>query len=50
VVQKIMLAPAAVKRLLEPDEIAAFALYLCSEHAAGMTGGVYPIDAGWTAR
>ncbi|TMJ08308.1 MAG: 3-hydroxybutyrate dehydrogenase [Bacillati bacterium ANGP1] len=50
VVQKIMLAPAAVKRLLEPDEIAAFALYLCSEHAAGMTGGVYPIDVGWTAR
>lgn len=50
VVQKIMLAPAAVKRLLEPDEIASFALYLCSEQAAGMTGGAYPIDAGWTAR
>lgn len=50
VIQKIMLAPAAVKRLLEPDEIASFALYLCSAAAAGMTGGVYPIDAGWTAR
>lgn len=50
VVQNIMLAPAAIKRLLEPDEVASFALYLCSDHAAGMTGGVYPLDAGWTAR
>src|SRR5437899_5590379 len=49
-VPQITLTSAAVKRLLEPDEIAAFALYLCSEHAAGMTGGVYPIDVGWTAR
>ncbi len=50
VVQTIMLAPAAIKRLLEPDEIASFAAYLCSDLAAGMTGGSYPIDAGWTAR
>ncbi len=50
VVQTIMLAPAAIKRLLEPDEIASFAAYLCSDLAAGMTGGIYPIDAGWTAR
>src|SRR5256884_9699973 len=50
VVQKIMLAPAAIKRLLEPEEVASFALYLCGDHAAAMTGGAYTLDAGWTAR
>jgi 3-hydroxybutyrate dehydrogenase len=49
VVEQIMLAPAAIKRLLEPDEVAALALYLCSEAAGGITGAAYPIDAGWTA-
>jgi len=49
VVERIMLAPAAIKRLLEPDEVAGLALYLCSEAAGGITGAAYPIDAGWTA-
>jgi len=48
--EKIMLAPAAIKRLLEPDEIAGLALYLCSDAASGITGAVHMIDAGWTAR
>src|SRR5256712_11744754 len=34
VVLKIMLAPAAIKRLLVPEEVASFALYLCSDHAS----------------
>jgi 3-hydroxybutyrate dehydrogenase len=50
VVERIMLAPAAIKRLLEPDEIAAAVLYLCSEMARGVTGSVLAVDAGWTAR
>jgi len=50
VVERIMLAPAAIKRLLEPDEIAAAVLYLCSENARGITGSVLAVDAGWTAR
>lgn len=50
VVERIMLAPAAIKRLLEPDEIAAAVLYLCSEHARGVTGTALAVDAGWTAR
>lgn len=50
VVEKIMLAPAAIKRLLEPDEVASLALYLCSDAASGITGAVHAIDAGWTAR
>jgi 3-hydroxybutyrate dehydrogenase len=50
VVQQIMLAPAARKSLLEPTEVAAFATFLCSEPAAGITGSAQTIDCGWTAR
>jgi 3-hydroxybutyrate dehydrogenase len=49
VVDKIMLQPQAIKRLLEPNEVAAMVLYLCTDAAAGITGAALPIDAGWTA-
>ncbi|HEY3247120.1 MAG TPA: 3-hydroxybutyrate dehydrogenase [bacterium] len=49
VVERIMLQPAALKRLLEPDEVAALTVFLCSEAAAGITGAALPIDGGWTA-
>lgn len=50
VVEKVMLESAAVKRLLDPEEIAALARYLCSNAAGGVTGTAIPIDGGWTAR
>ncbi|WP_224368663.1 3-hydroxybutyrate dehydrogenase [Hyalangium versicolor] len=50
VVEKIMLAPAAVKRLLEPSEVAAYVTFLCSEAAGGITGSAQVMDCGWTAR
>ena len=50
VIDKIMLAPAAIKRLIEPDEIAAFVLYLASDQAAIITGSAHSLDVGWTAR
>ena len=50
VVRDIMLAPAAIKRLLEPDEVAAYVSFLCSDAAAGITGAEQVIDCGWTAR
>mgnify|MGYP002682616886 CR=1 FL=1 len=50
VVDEVMLAPAAVKRLIEPSEIAELAAYLCSDAAARMSGAAIPIDGGWTAR
>ncbi len=50
VVSKIMLEPAAIRRLLEPSEVAALAAYLCSDAASGITGAALDIDLGWTAR
>lgn len=50
VVTDVMLAPAAVKRFLEPEEVAAMARYLCSAAAGGVTGSAQTIDGGWTAR
>lgn len=50
VVEKIMTAPAALKRLLEPEEVAAFVVYLATDVAQCITGSALPIDCGWTAR
>jgi 3-hydroxybutyrate dehydrogenase len=50
VIEKVMLAPAAVKRLLEPSEVAAYVMFLCSEAAGGITGSAQVMDCGWTAR
>jgi 3-hydroxybutyrate dehydrogenase len=50
VIEKIMLAPAAVKRLIEPAEVAAFVAYLCSDAAGTITGAALTMDLGWTAR
>ncbi len=49
VVEKIMVAEAPIHRLLEPAEVAALAVYLCSDVAAGITGSAQFIDCGWTA-
>jgi 3-hydroxybutyrate dehydrogenase len=48
VVERIMLAPAALKRLLEPEEVAAAVAYLCSPAASFMTGSSLMIDGGWS--
>ncbi len=49
VVETIMLKNAAVKRLIEPAEIGAFVLFLCSEGASCITGSMLTMDCGWTA-
>lgn len=50
VVEQVMLEPAAIKRLVEPREVADFALFLASDRAAAITGAAHNIDLGWTAR
>lgn len=50
VVEKIMLSGVAVKRLIEPSEVADLVTFLTGPASANMTGCSYPIDSGWTAR
>jgi 3-hydroxybutyrate dehydrogenase len=50
VVEEVMLQPAAIKRLIEPEEIAQLALYLCGPYSDSITGSSFGIDNGWTAR
>jgi 3-hydroxybutyrate dehydrogenase len=50
VVEKIMLTRSAVKRLIEPAEVAALASFLMSDDAGMVTGTSYTMDGGWTAQ
>ncbi len=49
VVEQVMLAPAALKRLIEPDEVADAVAWLCSPSATSVTGTSLLMDGGWTA-
>jgi 3-hydroxybutyrate dehydrogenase len=49
VVRDVLLAAQPTKRFVQVDEVAALAVYLCSEAAASITGAVLPVDGGWTA-
>ena len=50
VLAKIMLTEAAVKRLVEPEEVASLVGWLASDQAAMVTGASYTMDGGWSAR
>jgi 3-hydroxybutyrate dehydrogenase len=49
VIEQVMLAPTAIKRLIEPEEIASLVLFLCSDAAGVATGTEWIMDMGWTA-
>jgi NAD(P)-dependent dehydrogenase (short-subunit alcohol dehydrogenase family) len=45
-----LLAQTPLRRWGQPDEIASLALYICSDHAAFMTGNDVLMDGGWCAQ
>jgi 3-hydroxybutyrate dehydrogenase len=49
VLEKVMLAPAAIRRLIEPGEVAEAVAYLCSPAATSVTGTSLVMDGGWSA-
>ncbi|EPC04352.1 3-hydroxybutyrate dehydrogenase [Litchfieldella anticariensis FP35 = DSM 16096] len=50
VIEQIMLKNAAIKRLIDPSEVASLAAYLASDAAGAVTGASWNIDLGWTAQ
>ena len=48
--EEVILAPHAVKRLLEPSEVADAVAYLLGPGGALFTGAPVMMDGGWTAR
>ncbi|MDT0351593.1 3-hydroxybutyrate dehydrogenase [Pseudonocardia charpentierae] len=49
VIEKIMLTPVAVKRLVEPDEVAELAAVFYGPASASISGASLSLDGGWTA-
>ncbi|GAA0621246.1 3-hydroxybutyrate dehydrogenase [Kribbella sandramycini] len=49
VLNNVMLEPVAVKRLIEPAEVAELVALLCGPASASITGSSFVLDGGWTA-
>ncbi len=47
---EILLKESAIKRLLEPEEVASLVAWLVSPSAGMVTGASYSMDGGWSAR
>ncbi|GAA2196176.1 3-hydroxybutyrate dehydrogenase [Sinomonas flava] len=50
VLEKVMLTEMAIKRLVEPAEVASLVAWLASDDAGMVTGASYTMDGGWSAR
>jgi 3-hydroxybutyrate dehydrogenase len=50
VIERIMLTEPAIKRLIESEEVAELAAFLCAPEASFINGASLVMDGGWTAR
>jgi 3-hydroxybutyrate dehydrogenase len=50
VLERILLSESAIKRLVEPEEVASLVGWLASPNAGMVTGASYTMDGGWSAR
>ncbi len=50
VIERIMLTEPAIKRLIEPEEVAELAAFLCAPQASFINGASLVMVGGWTAR
>jgi 3-hydroxybutyrate dehydrogenase len=50
VLEEVILAPQAVKELLEPEDVADAAAYLLGPKGRAVSGAPLVMDFGWTAR
>ncbi len=50
VVRDVLLAAQPTKKFVTVEQVAALAVYLCSDDAAPVNGAALPIDGGWTAQ
>jgi 3-hydroxybutyrate dehydrogenase len=50
VLEEIILAPHAVKRLIEPEEVAGVVAFLAGPGGAAFSGAPVTMDLGWSAR
>ena len=49
VIHDVLLAAQPTKKFVTVEELAALAVFLCSDGAASITGTTLPVDGGWTA-
>lgn len=49
VMNDVLLAGQPTKKFVQPEEVAALALFLCRDEAASITGANLSVDGGWTA-
>jgi 3-hydroxybutyrate dehydrogenase len=50
VIEQVMLVKPAIKRLIEPEEVAEVVVFLCAPEASFVNGASLTIDGGWTAQ